>query len=76
MERPEESKILPTHSVALGSIFDSSGLCIGNFFTYAKFFGWCELGFRELQSEGKISVISDSQINSQIAFPFPVIPMS
>ena len=41
-----------------------------------NFFGWCELGFRELQSEGKISVISDSQINSQIAFPFPVIPMS
>mgnify|MGYP007019922410 CR=1 FL=1 len=38
MERPEESKILPTHSVALGSILDSSGLCIGNFFTYAKVF--------------------------------------
>ena len=65
MERPEESKILPTHSVALGSIFDSSGLCIGNFFYICKiFFGWCELGFRELQSEGKISVISDSQITS------------
>ena len=41
MERPEESKILPTHSVALGSIFDFSGLCIGNFFLHMqKFFGW------------------------------------
>mgnify|MGYP003245010248 CR=1 len=38
MERPEESKILPTHSVALGSILDSSGLCIGNFFYICKSF--------------------------------------
>ena len=62
MGRPEESKILPTHSVALtipfkplragivfskgfhdanscvGSILDSSGLYIGNFFYICKSF--------------------------------------
>lgn len=89
MERPEESKILPTHSVALtipfkppragivfskgfhdsrvlnstvqnscvGSIFDSSGLCIGNFILHMRIFLGCgRLRFKRRNRKGDNSL--------------------